>query len=271
MPAGMPGAGGRGTVTVPQTATAGLAPQVYSAPMLGWRRSNNSAVYARSRVIAPPTAQVQTFTTTFAATENPISESSAWQRLCPFFSSCQTAGGRVYGNQPQFVIVAPVALYEDAYAHLSGTWPANQRAEAIIDKQTTGGFEEYELHLLGTDGSDFVKCYEIYIHQSGAYFPITMWKGDPLSSAATASYFDTIADAGVVAAPQDGDLLWAQIVGNIVTAGINSSTYLTVDVTTGGRTRIPSGNPGIGFDAGGSGAETPTTNYGFKSFFATGL
>lgn len=222
-------------------------------------------------------AAAQTFSTTFALTESPISESGAWRtNLCPFFKDCQTAGGRVYGNQPQVGIVSPVALFEDSYAHLAGSWPANQRAEGIIDKRTTGGFQEFEIHLLGSDASDRVKCYEIFVHQNGDYFTLAMWKGTALTSAATASYFDIMADAGVITAPADGDTLWGQIVGNQLTAGFirvggTVQTLINFDVTSGGRTRIASGTPGIGFDAGGSGAETATTNYGFKSFFASGL
>lgn len=223
------------------------------------------AVLAQRSFRYPP----QSYSTTFALTENPISESGRWQHQCPFLTTCQTAGGRVYGNQP----LPPTAgVYEDAYAILTGTWPTNQRAEGIIDKQTTGGYEEYEVWVNAADAADFVRGYEVYVHQAGDYFALTIWLGTHLTAAPTIAYFDlTGAGTNNITAPQDGDLLWAQRVGNIITGGINGTTYLTFDVTSGGRTPFTGGAPAIGFDAGGSGAETANTNYGFKSFYATGL
>jgi hypothetical protein len=222
----------------------------------------------RRRVLLSPTAP-RSYSTTFAATENPISESGKWQHLCPYLSTCQTAGGRVYGNQPQF---QNGGNYEDGYALLTGTWAANQRAEGTIYKNSPGGYQEVELWLRGSDSSNTVSGYEVYAHQAGEYFTLTIWTGGVLSAPPVFAYFD-IPGAGTngITAPADGDTMWAQIVGNSITAGINGTTYLTFDCTSGGRTPIPSGKPGIGFDSGASGSEGLTSEFGFKDFYATEL
>lgn len=211
------------------------------------------------------------FHTTFPGTENPISESGSWQKLCTWFTTVQTGSGYAWGNQPT---PQNPGIYQDSYALLSssvGVFPPNQKTQAIIKKLTTGGYEEYELRLRCFDNANACGGYEVFIHQSGLYLTVASWAGTTLSAPATIAYFDIIQQADNVTAPQDGDLFEAQIVGNIITAKLQGVTLLTCDVSQGGRTPWASGQPGIGFDAGGSGAETPNLNYGFNEFWAYGL
>ena len=74
-----------------------------------------------------------------------------------------------------------------------------------------------------------------------------------------------------VTAPKDGDLFEAQIVGNIITVKLAGATMITLDVSAFDGHTFDSGEPGIGFDAGASGAETADSSYGFKDFSARGL
>jgi hypothetical protein len=223
------------------------------------------------------------YSTTFSLTENPISEGGKWTHLNPYFNTVQTASGNVYGNHPQF---ANPGLYEDSYAILTGagTFNPNQRVEATVRKGTTGGYMEIELWLRASDsynaGTGFgtTRCYECFLHQNGEYAALAQWAGTNLNSAATIAYFDVFdlgPGANNVQAPQDGDTFFAQIVGTTITCGIVHSgvttIYYTQDVSAGGRTVITSGNPGMGFDAGGSGGETAQSNFGFKDYAAYSL
>ena len=92
-----------------------------------------------------------------------------------------------------------------------------------------------------------------------------------MNAPATIAYFDILGEKDNITAPKDGDLYEAQIVGNIITVKLAGATILTVDVSKFDGVVIPSGDPGIGFDAGGSGAETADSTYGFKDFSAKGL
>ena len=130
---------------------------------------------------------------------------------------------------------------------------------------------EVELLLRWSDTNNSTQGYECYLHQAGEYVTITRWKGGALSAPAGDANFDEIARVSFTTAPRNGDLFEASIVGNIITVKLQGITLITADVSSGGRTPIASGDPGIGFDTGGTGAETPSENYGFSDFSATGL
>jgi hypothetical protein len=210
------------------------------------------------------------YSTSFDVDESPLSEGGKWKHNNPWFTKVVANGGKAYGTQPN---PANPGLYEDSYAFLGGMgFPPNQYASAHIHKSATiGGYMEVELQLRVSDSANSTRGYECFLHQAGAYISIARWSGAPMSGPAGITYFDILGGADNVTAPQDGDLFEAQIVGNIVTVKLAGSTLLTLDVSQFDGVVINSGDPGIGFDAGGSGAETPNASYGFKDFFAKGL
>jgi hypothetical protein len=219
------------------------------------------------------------YSTTFGATENPISEGGKWVHLNPYFSTARTNGGLAYGNNPN---PNPGNTFADANVYLGGVaFGPNCRVEATVNKGTTGGYMEVELLLRWTDGYNagnsegFTRGYECFLHQSGLYATCAKYAGTPLTGTATIDYFDFLADIPNVQAPVDGDTFWAQIVGNTITCGIIhlgvNTDYFSVDITSGGRTAITSGSPGMGFQVGGSGAETANDQFCFKDYSAVTL
>lgn len=217
------------------------------------------------------------FSTTFTGvTENPLSQGGVWKKTNPWFTAVRAVSPRAYGLYPN---PPNTDLFEDSYTYLGGMgFGPDQKVSTRIYKATTGGFMEIEIHLRMLDGGPdgggayFTRSYECFLHQGGAYCAIAQWAGTPLTSPATASYFDVIATANNVTVPQDNDLFEAQIVGNIINISLNGVVLLgPIDVTTGGRTPITTGDPGMGMDGGGSGSETASDNYGFRSYSAVTL
>lgn len=229
-------------------------------------------------VWTPPSAV--SYSTTFAANESPISEGGVWLHTNPWFKNVATTGGRAYGLQPNpSVTDGSGPRYEDGYAYLNGVWTPNQYASGHIHKDASvNGYLEVELLLRWSDsynsgtGVGITQGYECFVHRNGEYITVMRWKGNPLTSYARyPADFDLLGEVLGITPPNHGDLFEAQIVGNIITVKLAGVTYLTVDVSSGGRTPIAGGAPGIGFDAGASGAETANDTFGFQDFYATTL
>ncbi|MEJ0099044.1 MAG: hypothetical protein WDO12_04600 [Pseudomonadota bacterium] len=162
--------------------------------------------------------------------------------------------------------------YEDSYAFLGGmNFPPDQYASGHIHKQAAAGYLEVELQLRVSDTAESTQGYECFLHQNGEYVSIARWSGKPLSAPASRSYFDILATRNNVTAPRDGDLFEAQIVANIITVKLQGDVILTADVSKFDGRVIATGDPGIGFDAGGSRKETANSTYGLKDFYARGL
>ena len=230
--------------------------------------ATDSGVHGTANVTVTSTSNVS-YSTTFGVNESPISEGGRWKHNNPFFTKVVTNGGNAYGTEPN---PARQNLYEDSYAYLGGMgFPPNQYASATIYKNGASGYMEVELLLRVSDTSNSTQGYECFLHQGGAYLSIARWKGTALTSPATISYFDILGGVNNITAPNDGDLFEAQIVGNIITVTLAGSQIISLDVSTFDGFVIPSGDPGIGFDAGGSGAESPDSSYGIKDYFAKGL
>ncbi|MEJ0099039.1 MAG: fibronectin type III domain-containing protein [Pseudomonadota bacterium] len=218
---------------------------------------------------ATPAASGATYSTTFGTAESPISEGGSWKHNNPWFTKVVTSGGRAYGTEPN---PQNAGKYEDSYAILNNaSFPANQYASGHIYKNGAGGYLEVELLLRFSDSANSTQGYECFLHQNGEYISIARWNGGALTAAATINYFAILASANNITAPRDGDLFEAQIVGNIITVKLAGATILTTDVSQYDGTVIASGNPGIGFDAGGSGQETANSTYGLADFSAQGL
>jgi hypothetical protein len=217
----------------------------------------------------PVAGSVVTYSTSFDTNESPLSEGGKWKHNNPWFTTVVTNNGYAYGTSPN---PANPDKYEDSYAFLGGMgFPANQYASAHIRKIAPNGYMEVELLLRWSDTGNSTQGYECYLHRSGEYVTITRWTGGAMSGAAGIGYFDEIARVSGTLSPNDGDLYEASIVGNIITVKLRGVTLITADVSAGGRTPIASGDPGIGFDAGHSGAETANSTFGLQDFSATGL
>ncbi|HEV8244274.1 MAG TPA: malectin domain-containing carbohydrate-binding protein, partial [Polyangiaceae bacterium] len=197
-----------------------------------------------------------TYTTDFNLTESPISEGGAWKQLGVDWTRAVTANGFAFGTQTGF------NGFNDSYAYLSATYPANQSASAIIHLEPgiTAKYQEVEILLRWSDSAHFSTGYECNLAFNGQYAFIGRWPG-PLGT--DPSQFTTIAQNGVPQGVHDGDVFQADIIGNVITSRLNGQV-----IASGTDNAITSGSPGIGFYAEGAAANQ---KFSFTHFSATGL
>lgn len=201
-----------------------------------------------------------TYSTDFSLTENPISEGGVWVR------------GRVEGldwNNPKTAAghaTASVAAsrYNDSIAHLNNSdFHANQYAQGTVYLANgytgNGGKHGVELLLRFSIGAHNAHGYEVMWDTSGE-IAVVRWNGPP------GNY--TSLWSGPAPKPVDGDVLRAEIAGNVISVYRNGSRVATIDVTSRGGTVWSSGQPGIGYwPVDGAIPE----NYGWKNFQAGSL
>lgn len=202
-----------------------------------------------------------TYSTSFAGTENPISEGGNWINggvIGLDWTNVAETPGLAYGTMPG--TAGPPQQYADSSAALAGTWGPLQTAQATVSvssaSNASGVYEEVELRLHLTIGAHSITGYEINcsVNSSNPYNQIVRWNG-PLAS-------------------------WTQLNGNstgcangdVLKATINSSGLITVfingvPVEQATDTTFTSGSPGMGFFL--QGATGINATYGFSSFTAT--
>jgi hypothetical protein len=207
------------------------------------------------------------FFTNFPATENPISQGGAFApgaQASPR-TNAQSTPGKAYGTMFQ---TSGGTDYEDSCAILTLPFSNNQYAYATVGNISNIPGLEVEILLRGTISAGFVQCYEIdFVIEQGGFINITDWKGSPTSLDILAS---TFGGAGITY--NDGDVLYADIVGTLITVKINGTTMLTCDTSTfpGSNYPITSGSPGISF-WNQTGDITNSPKFYFKNFTAGNL
>jgi hypothetical protein len=212
------------------------------------------------------TDAVGSYSTNFPATENPLSEGCRWvdgKKVGLDWNNPVSASGKAYASVQSGL---SGSRYDDSIAHLSKsfqTFSPNQFAEATV--YAVSGYSanhEVELLLRFSITPHDAHGYEVLWGLTG-YLAVVRWNG---SRGSYTALYDP--GRGSVPVPRDGDVLRAEIRGNIVTVKINGDTVATVDVTRKGGTVWSSGQPGIGFwPVDGA---TPK-NLGYKSFRAGNL
>ena len=193
-----------------------------------------------------------TYSTTFPATENPISEGGHWfngKLDGTSWKDVQTTSHFAFG-------VRETESYDDPTAILKGTWAPDQLAKATVRVISIAGvkpWHEVELRLRTTVAPKKITGYEVTcsVLPSKPYVEIVRWNG-PLSS------FDYVARNRKDSC-RTGDVLEADMIGNTITVRLNHKV-----IVSGSDKIFASGNPGIGFyQAGG-----PIDTYGFSQFMA---
>ena len=193
----------------------------------------------------PTTAATGTYSTSFAQIENPLSEGGKWrnghQTGIDWTDPRSIGGGTVASSAPT------PTRYSDDIGHIDpGFLPfsPNQYAEGVVYRAPgypTNLNHEVELLLRFDISPHQARGYEVGFGNLGYWF-VVRWNG-PVAS------YTAIHDAGLgsLASPQDGDVMRAEIVGNIITVKKNGAVIGTVNVTSQGGTVWQSGQPGIGF------------------------
>lgn len=203
-------------------------------------------------IVCGSDASARRYATKFLGAENPLSEGGAWSNLGQSWTTVMKADGFASGTQ------TGARRYDDSYAHLSGFSP-NVSASATLFKAPgipANEYHEVELLLRFADSVDNATGYECLLHHAGRYAQIVRWNG-PFGN------FTHLADQRHPPVPQDGDVLKATIVGNLITVYLNDAKIVQIADST---YRV--GNPGIGFYIEGN---TRNRVFGFKDFSAVSL
>jgi hypothetical protein len=201
--------------------------------------------------VIPVAAHVNTYTTNFPLTENPISEGGHWisgKAVGLDWGDISTTPGLAIGH-------AGPKHFADATALLKGTWGPTQTAEAVVSSKTPSNWPEVSLRLRSSLSAHRCTGYEIsnsLRKDKTAYLIIVRWNG-PLAD------FTYLAQLGGKRyGVTTGDVVKATIVGNIITAYKNGVQLAQVTDST-----YPTGNPGMGFNEGING------DYGITRFTTT--
>ena len=193
------------------------------------------------------------YSTTFPATENPISESGNWTNtVLNTWNAVSTVGGT-----PGHAVSPPSLGITDGVAMLVGPYGQNQTV--TVKAYHTGGLTaaEIEIHLrmsMVPGSPDQIFTYEVDILPGSSQITLAKWTGSlgifaPLISRPI---------SGIA----DGDIFVASAIGppssTVITAWKNGTQILTFTDASG-----LTGNPGIGFDAGN---QADGAAFGIKSY-----
>lgn len=209
--------------------------------------------------------QVSTYTTTFAATENPISESGAWTRnQSNAWTNMRTTGGNAVGTQVD-------NSFDDSYAIKSGDWGANYKLSAIVFRSgsISAANHEVELNVRFLDDADSVRGYEVLLNKDGI-IQCFRWNDSfgSFTEVALASGTDSVGSV------PNGAAYEVQISGNIITVRYDSgggapSQVCTYDVSSIGGSNYSTGNPAIAAFCRPSAEGSNPDHFGFQSLTIT--
>ncbi len=209
----------------------------------------------------PSKTPVRSYKTEFSTDETPLSEGGLWlngRKDGVDWADVLVRGGRAYGEVTRMMArekrleqaglgagAATGAVegdYDDPTAVLTGNWGKDQYANARVfsRKQTGLYFQEVEIRLRSRVKPHWCDGYEVFfrcLKTDEGYAEIVRWNGKIGDFTSLKKLIGK--DYGV----QDGDLIAASIVGNVIRGYINGEEIISaVD------DRIESGSPGIGFN-----------------------
>ena len=198
----------------------------------------------------PAAPHVVNYSTTFTATEDPISEGGRW------------IGGKTVGldwgnvsTKPGYAIGhAGPKRFADSVALLTGDWPANQSVEETVVRGKVTRYPEVSMRLRSSLAKHNCDGYEISFSlrdDDTAYLIIVRWNG-PL-----ADFTYLVNTQGKQYGVKTGDVVKATMVGNEIKAYKNGVLMGSAKDNT-----YIHNNPGFGFNEGQNG------DYGISSFKA---
>jgi hypothetical protein len=245
-------------------------PQACQEPVVRvqWRRAASPFAAFCAALCAlgpvPPAGFCQTYTTTFAGTENPLSEGGRWSNDGLDWTNIRKDHGLACSTQSG--IEAGKFQFNDSYAVLSG-FPPDQEAwgEARISKPNSAYNQEVEILLRFTSSPHNTTGYECLarcIDGNSSYLEIVRWDG------LVGKFTYLSRNHGKGFGLKNGDTLKASIIGNVITVWVNGVQKAQATDST-----FKTGNPGIGeFLACPKGQGVGTnSDFGFTSFTAKAI
>jgi hypothetical protein len=152
------------------------------------------------------------------------------------------------------------------------------RATVFSTVSAAAYYAELELHLRGTvSAAGAIQSYEVLFSANpsaqpqGSYCEIVKWFGP--STGGSGTQFLSLTGQQAITVPGTGDVVRARIVGNTITAYINTTQVAQVTDSVGlsGTAPYTVGNPGLGHWLHNNGATGDPTTYGFSDFTAQTL
>jgi hypothetical protein len=206
----------------------------------------------------------QTYSTGFEGIEGVLSESGRWTNNGVDWTTIRKKDSMAYGTQSG--TNTGIYKFNDSFAHLSG-FPPNQEAwgQARIARPNPSCIQEIEILLRFTSSPHRATGYECFarcLTSRSSYVQIVRWDG-PLGK------FTYLADRrGTNYGLNNGDILKASVIGNVITVYINGVEKARATDDT-----FKAGNPGIGEYLACETGQGIGSNFdfGFSSFTARSL
>ncbi len=206
-------------------------------------------------IVTISNGSLRPYSTNFAGTENPLSESGVWINGGSAgldWRDCRKTPGLAFGTQPATI------NYDDSTCVLTGSWGPDQTAQATVSvvRSDNTQFEEVEVRLHTTVSAHSITGYEINcsVKPGNPYMQIVRWNG-ALGS------FTMLNGTGVGCV--NGDVLKGANVGGMITAYKNGVAMFSVTDST-----YTGGAPGMGFYIQG-GSSSTNSNFGFSAYSAS--
>jgi hypothetical protein len=223
----------------------------------------------------PKKPPVRSYKTDFERKETPISEGGLWlngRRDGIDWCDVLVRDGVAYGEVTRMRAAerraeqaslgagaegAPEGDYDDPTAVLAGKWGKDQygKARVFSRNQTEKCFQEVQIRLRHNMSPRFCNGYEVFfrcLKTDAGYAEIVRWNGRNGDFTSLAKL------VGLQFGVQDGDLIEASIVGNVISGYLNGVRMISVTDD-----KIASGAPGIGFNFG---VGNTNVDHGLTSF-----
>lgn len=216
-------------------------------------------------------ANSKTFSTTFAGTENPLSESGAIITGLATgldWTDVRSSGGFAFGTQTGDAPGAGQPNYDDSLACLTGTWGARQTVSGTIRtiNQNATAFCEVELLLRFSISGHVARGYEVAFRAhktSNPYIGIVRWNG------ALSDFFPLTGGNIIGSGVQDGDTISVSIDDDYVISAFINGVLQGTRQDTDAVNRIASGAPGFGMWRNNNGATgILNTDFGLYDYSA---
>jgi hypothetical protein len=203
---------------------------------------------------------IVTYSTTFPATENPISEGGMWvKNLSNDWAEMRTTGGNAVGTQVD-------NTFDDSYSILQGDWGVNYELDAVIFRSgsISAANHEVELNVRFKDTATTVRGYEVLLNKDGA-IQCFRWVDGLVGDSGRFTEITAESGTAAVGAVADGALFKVRIVGNLITVFYQGSQQCTFNISSIGGTKHDDGKPAIAAFCRPSLEGSNPDHYGFKS------